>query len=267
MYRWLLPLTNVQDPPSVDTSTFVADHKGAQKKLLMQTQVIFAHLMDGKFQYFVPRGFWRDLQWDMEDVDKGRGRGGRGGEEKEEEEEIVAINKIQRYYYSVHTWNVSTPLKFHSDIHTGSCLLFSNFNRFYMCRHWWPVTCTCMYMDEKKKGIWDTSGERERENWEKWRELEWNKGIATSCVSRSVTSSPTALVYDQHPPLPLFSNCYRLWGEKVNVLEPHDPFDFFNCLVDSLDEGLKAYGCNPVLSQILGGAFAYQKICKSCLHR
>ena len=67
-----------------------------------------------------------------------------------------------------------------------------------------------------------------------------------------------------HPSPP---NCCRLWGEKVNLREQHDAFEFFNCLVDSLDEGLKTYSYNPVLSQVLGGAFADQKICKGCPHR
>ena len=58
-----------------------------------------------------------------------------------------------------------------------------------------------------------------------------------------------------------------MWGERVNLREQHDAFEFFNCLVDSLDEGLKAYGSLAVLSKILGGSFADQKICKGCPHR
>ena len=59
----------------------------------------------------------------------------------------------------------------------------------------------------------------------------------------------------------------RLWGERVNLREQHDAFEFFNCLVDSLDEGLKAYGSLSALSKVLGGSFADQKICKGCPHR
>ena len=59
----------------------------------------------------------------------------------------------------------------------------------------------------------------------------------------------------------------RLWGERVNLREQHDAFEFFNCLVDSLDEGLKTFSYTPVLSEVLGGAFADQKICKGCPHR
>lgn len=60
---------------------------------------------------------------------------------------------------------------------------------------------------------------------------------------------------------------FRLWGERVNLREQHDAFEFFNCLVDSLDEGLKAYGSLSALARVLGGSFADQKICKGCPHR
>jgi hypothetical protein len=38
-------------------------------------------------------------------------------------------------------------------------------------------------------------------------------------------------------------------------------------LVDGLDEGLKALGYVPILTRVLGGSFADQKICKDCPHR
>jgi ubiquitin carboxyl-terminal hydrolase 9/24 len=60
---------------------------------------------------------------------------------------------------------------------------------------------------------------------------------------------------------------FRLWGERVNLREQHDAFEFFNCLVDNLDEGLKTFSYCPVLSEVLGGAFADQKICRGCPHR
>ena len=59
----------------------------------------------------------------------------------------------------------------------------------------------------------------------------------------------------------------RLEGQKVNLREQHDAFEFFNTLVDSVDEGLKTYGAKPVLCNVFGGSFADQKICKSCPHR
>uniref|UniRef100_A0A1X7THH0 Ubiquitin carboxyl-terminal hydrolase n=1 Tax=Amphimedon queenslandica TaxID=400682 RepID=A0A1X7THH0_AMPQE len=60
---------------------------------------------------------------------------------------------------------------------------------------------------------------------------------------------------------------FRLEGQQVNLREQHDAFEFFNTLVDSVDEGLKAYNATPIISQVLGGSFADQKICKGCPHR
>ncbi|XP_053562456.1 probable ubiquitin carboxyl-terminal hydrolase FAF-X [Bombina bombina] len=60
---------------------------------------------------------------------------------------------------------------------------------------------------------------------------------------------------------------FRLWGEPVNLREQHDALEFFNSLVDSLDEALKALGHPTMLSKVLGGSFADQKICQGCPHR
>ncbi|XP_067107993.1 ubiquitin carboxyl-terminal hydrolase 9X isoform X3 [Osmerus mordax] len=60
---------------------------------------------------------------------------------------------------------------------------------------------------------------------------------------------------------------FRLWGEPVNLREQHDALEFFNSLVDSLDEALKALGHTSMLSKVLGGSFADQKICQGCPHR
>nr|XP_051683860.1 probable ubiquitin carboxyl-terminal hydrolase FAF-X [Oryctolagus cuniculus] len=60
---------------------------------------------------------------------------------------------------------------------------------------------------------------------------------------------------------------FRLWGEPVNLREQHDALEFFNSLVDSLDEALKALGHPATLSKVLGGSFADQKICQGCPHR
>lgn len=64
-----------------------------------------------------------------------------------------------------------------------------------------------------------------------------------------------------------FSMDFRLWGEPVNLREQHDALEFFNSLVDSLDEALKALGHPAMLSKVLGGSFADQKICQGCPHR
>lgn len=60
---------------------------------------------------------------------------------------------------------------------------------------------------------------------------------------------------------------FKLWGEPVNLREQHDALEFFNSLVDSLDEALKLLNQPCILSRILGGSFADQKICKDCPHR
>ena len=60
---------------------------------------------------------------------------------------------------------------------------------------------------------------------------------------------------------------FRLQGEPVNLREQHDALEFFNSLVDGLDEALKALGYVPILTKVLGGSFADQKICKDCPHR
>ena len=59
----------------------------------------------------------------------------------------------------------------------------------------------------------------------------------------------------------------RLWGEPVNVKEPHDAFEFFNCLIDAVDEGSKAHMEKPVIAKVIGGTFVDQKILKGCPHR
>uniref|UniRef100_T1IZS4 ubiquitinyl hydrolase 1 n=1 Tax=Strigamia maritima TaxID=126957 RepID=T1IZS4_STRMM len=60
---------------------------------------------------------------------------------------------------------------------------------------------------------------------------------------------------------------FKLGGEPVNLREQHDALEFFNSLVDSIDESLKVMGHDQVLSKILGGSFADQKICRDCPHR
>ena len=64
-----------------------------------------------------------------------------------------------------------------------------------------------------------------------------------------------------------FWRSFRLWGEPVNLREQHDAYEFFNTLVDNIDEGLKTAGYKTSCSNVLGGSFADQKICKQCPHR
>ena len=53
----------------------------------------------------------------------------------------------------------------------------------------------------------------------------------------------------------------------MNLREQHDALEFFNTLVENLDEGMKGLGNKAMLTKVLGGSFADQKICKSCPHR
>lgn len=56
-------------------------------------------------------------------------------------------------------------------------------------------------------------------------------------------------------------------GERVNLREQHDAVEFFNSVVDCIDESMKSIGREQICSKILGGVFADQKICKGCPHR
>lgn len=60
---------------------------------------------------------------------------------------------------------------------------------------------------------------------------------------------------------------FKLQGEPINLREQHDALEFFNSLVDSLDEALKSLNQAPIMTKVLGGSFADQKICKDCPHR
>jgi ubiquitin carboxyl-terminal hydrolase 9/24 len=56
-------------------------------------------------------------------------------------------------------------------------------------------------------------------------------------------------------------------GERVNLREQHDAVEFFNSVVDCIDESMKSMSREQICSKILGGVFADQKICKGCPHR
>lgn len=55
-------------------------------------------------------------------------------------------------------------------------------------------------------------------------------------------------------------------GVEINLREQHDAVEFFNNLVDTLDEGMKLLDQPPVTNH-LGGLFSDQKICQGCPHR
>eukprot|EP00051_Salpingoeca_urceolata_P010816 m.132959 g.132959 ORF g.132959 m.132959 type:complete len:2404 (+) comp16869_c0_seq3:193-7404(+) len=65
-----------------------------------------------------------------------------------------------------------------------------------------------------------------------------------------------------------FWKAYRHYGEPVDVREQQDAREFFDNLVDQLDEKFKAAKNPMVLSRVFGGVFADQKIIQSgCTHR
>ena len=60
---------------------------------------------------------------------------------------------------------------------------------------------------------------------------------------------------------------FKLQGEPVNLREQQDAVEFYMSLTDSVDEALKALGCEQIMHKTLVGIFSDQKICKGCPHR
>ena len=51
-----------QDSTTGDEGEVDTGRKDTNRKVLMQLQSIFGHLLDGKVQFHVPKGFWRDFR-------------------------------------------------------------------------------------------------------------------------------------------------------------------------------------------------------------
>ena len=49
------------DPPPLPSSSD-SDRKDTHKMVFTQLQSIFGHLMEGRLQFHVPKGFWRDFR-------------------------------------------------------------------------------------------------------------------------------------------------------------------------------------------------------------
>ncbi|XP_064477292.1 ubiquitin carboxyl-terminal hydrolase 24-like isoform X2 [Ornithodoros turicata] len=64
-----------------------------------------------------------------------------------------------------------------------------------------------------------------------------------------------------------FWRCFRLWGEPVNVREQQDASEFFNHLLDQVDEYLQKIGWDPLFKPFYEGLFSDQKICQGCPHK
>ncbi|KAL3868453.1 hypothetical protein ACJMK2_041259 [Sinanodonta woodiana] len=64
-----------------------------------------------------------------------------------------------------------------------------------------------------------------------------------------------------------FWRVFQLWGQIVNIREQQDAFDFFQALVDQMDEHMKNKGKEELFKKMFQGVFSDQKICKECPHR
>ncbi|XP_052274227.1 ubiquitin carboxyl-terminal hydrolase 24-like isoform X2 [Dreissena polymorpha] len=64
-----------------------------------------------------------------------------------------------------------------------------------------------------------------------------------------------------------FWKVFKLWGDPVNIREQQDAFDFFQALIDQIDEQLKKSKKEEVFKKKFQGIFTDQKICKDCPHR
>lgn len=64
-----------------------------------------------------------------------------------------------------------------------------------------------------------------------------------------------------------FWKVFKLWGQTVNIREQQDAFDFFQALIDQIDEHLKRNGKLEIFKRKFQGIFSDQKICKDCPHR
>ncbi|XP_050400806.1 ubiquitin carboxyl-terminal hydrolase 24 isoform X1 [Patella vulgata] len=71
----------------------------------------------------------------------------------------------------------------------------------------------------------------------------------------------------QHHEPEKFWQVFKLWGQTINVREQQDAFDFFQALIDQVDEHMKRIGKDEIFKQKFQGIFSDQKICKDCPHR
>uniref|UniRef100_A0A0X3PZH2 Putative ubiquitin carboxyl-terminal hydrolase FAF-X n=1 Tax=Schistocephalus solidus TaxID=70667 RepID=A0A0X3PZH2_SCHSO len=65
----------------------------------------------------------------------------------------------------------------------------------------------------------------------------------------------------------VFWHTFRFWDGSANLREQRDALEFFNCLVDNIDEAMKLCGMPKPVDQVLGGIFEDQTICVDCPHR
>ncbi|XP_065904481.1 ubiquitin carboxyl-terminal hydrolase 24-like isoform X2 [Dysidea avara] len=60
---------------------------------------------------------------------------------------------------------------------------------------------------------------------------------------------------------------FKLYGQPINVREQRDALEFFNDLIDQVDEILKKKSYPQIFMKTFGGTFLDQKICRGCDHR
>ena len=54
------PQESSDDPMPSPSET---DRKDTHRKVLMNVQSIFGHLLEGQLQFHIPKGFWRDFRF------------------------------------------------------------------------------------------------------------------------------------------------------------------------------------------------------------
>ncbi|KAH9492249.1 Ubiquitin carboxyl-terminal hydrolase 24 [Bulinus truncatus] len=64
-----------------------------------------------------------------------------------------------------------------------------------------------------------------------------------------------------------FWQVFKLWGHSINIREQQDSFDFFQAVLDQIDEHMKSIGREEIFKKKFQGIFSDQKICKDCPHR
>ncbi len=64
-----------------------------------------------------------------------------------------------------------------------------------------------------------------------------------------------------------FWKVFKLWGQQVNIREQQDALDFYQAVIDQIDEQLKKVSKEEVFKKKFQGVFSDQKICKDCPHQ
>ncbi|CAI4225499.1 unnamed protein product [Auanema sp. JU1783] len=71
---------------------------------------------------------------------------------------------------------------------------------------------------------------------------------------------------DSYTPAEFWST-FRMSKEMVHLNEQQDALEFYNSVVEFVDEGMSMLGGEKICENTFGGLFADEKICKDCPHR